>query len=211
MILKGQISFNKKHLPTCVFKFNVALICFFAAWFALCVPAMVTVGVIYDERVETYATMIALFSVFFVGLGIYYLIALKLRNRLVEVNAVRLEEEFTDMPHDKAEEILKQRGIISDNGFVMKDDDVFGAKIIPFDRAECSVFASMSTSGIGLKVYIYDVEGDDGADMVLTVDGALFNFLDKRNLIDYKGNIDFGYFKKDKRNFCRQVFGFKIK
>lgn len=212
MILRGQLSFDKHNLPSFIFKFNVALVGFFAAWFALCVPTMVAVGVIYGERVETYATMIALFSVFFVGLGIYYLIALKLRKRLVEVNAAHLEEEFTDMPLETAEEILKQRGIINDKGFVVPEEDVFGAKIIPFGRAECSLFSYLSAFGIGVKVYVYDVDGADGEDdLVLPVDGALFNFLDKRNLINCEDNVYFKYFKKDKINFCRQVFGFKTK
>ena len=208
MILKGQIRFDKQNLPPLVFKFNVALICFFGAWFLLCVPAMIAVGVIFGERVETYATMIALFSVFFVGLGIYYLVALALRKRLVEVTAARLEEEFSDMPLEDAEEVLKQKGIIADGGFTVREEDVFGTKIIPFEGAECSVFANFGSSGIGLKVYIY---GIDDEEIFLTVDRALFNFLDKRNLINCEENTDFEYFKNDKRNFCRSVFGFKIK
>ena len=212
MILKGQLSFDRKNLPPYVFKFNVALICFFAAWFILCVPTMIVVGVIYDERIETYATMIALFGLFFVGLGIFYLISFKLRKRVIETNAARLEKEFADMPLDRAEEILKQKGVITDIGFVVGKDDVFGAKIIPFERAECSAFSYIGTFGIGIKVYVYDAEGEDGEDdVVLTADGALFNFLDKRNLIDLEDNAYFEYFKNDKRNFCRQVFGFKIK
>ena len=212
MILKGQIRFDKSNLPPLIFKFNIALICFIGAWFLLCVPTMVVVGVIYGERVETYATMIALFGLFFVGLGVYYLVALGLRKRIVEINAVQLEEEFTDMPLDKAEEILKQNGVITDDGFVMRQDDVFGNKTIPFERAACSAFAYIGSSGAGIKVYVYDSEGEDGEDdVVLTVDRALFNFLDKRNLIDYKENIYFEIFKKDKRNFCRKVLGFKTK
>ena len=211
MILRGQLRFDKRNLPPLVFKFNVALICFFAAWFILCVPIMIVIGLIYDERVETYATMIALFAVFFIGLGIFYLVALRLRGRVVEENAARLEEEFADMPLDTAEEILKQKGVINDIGFVLKED-LFGTKTIPFDRAECSLFATLSASGVGVKAYVCDAGGEDGgSEIFLAADRALFNFLDKRNLINYKDDKELEYFKTDKRKFCRQFFGFRIK
>lgn len=227
MILKGPIRFDKQNLPSYVYKFNVALICFFVAWFIICVPIMVAVGYVNGENIATYVTMLSLFGVVSAGLLIYKLVALKLQKRLVDDCAAQLEGEFINMPLEEAEEILKQRGIISDDGFVLPKKDVFGKRIIPFEKAQCEVYPIASYQWklykeainalpykpdekfyINVNVHVYDGDGDEETELYVNLDRALFNFLEKSNNIDCE-NIE--CLKKDKKHFCRLALGFNTK
>lgn len=226
MIFRGEtIRFDKSNLPPYIFKFNVAMVTFFAAWFALCVPPCIAVGCTFGESSVTYITMGSLFALFFIGLLILYIVALKLRERLVSERAAELEEKFRDIPLDTATEILKERGVINDNGFIASRGDIFGGKVVPFDKAELSVYAAGYEIGVTghsikkvthpLKINIY-LGLSDGVDVedlaTYDLDGALFNFLDKRNLIkNYEDNRGFILLKTDKSNFVRYAFGFKLK
>lgn len=225
MILKGTISFDKENLPSYIFKYNVAMVSFFAGWFVLCLPPMIAVGYIYGENPATYITMIALFGLFFIGLLILYITAMKLRERLIDERTAEIEEEFADMPLEKAEAILKGKGIITESGFVAQSD-VFGNTVIPFEKLNYYVMARLyvfkhgsivqlwtrpSKIDVFLQVY---TDGENGVEYEdeYPLDGALFNFLDKRNLItNYEDNRDFALLKDNKRNFCRMALGYKMK
>lgn len=225
MILKGKISFDKENLPPYVFKYNVAMLAFFIGWFIVCIPIIAAVGVVCGESPATYITMIALFGLFFIGLLILYIAAMKLRERLIDERTAEIEEEFADMPFEKAEAILKEKGIITESGFVAQSD-VFGNTVIPFEKLNYYVSARLYVFKRGSIVQVWtrpskiDVflkvctNGEEGVKFEdeYPLDGALYNFLDKRNLItDYEDNIDFAILKSDKRNFCRMALGYKWK
>lgn len=230
MVLKGQpISFDKENQPLYVYKFNVAMVVFFAAWFVICTPIMITCGFLYGESFEFFLSFGVSFGAFFLGLLILYIVALKLRERIVADRAAELEAKFTDMPLDEATRILKERGVITDVGFVSETGDLFGSKIVPFEKARVSV------CGRGQEIYI-DAKGMhgvrirttpmriettaviyDGADIrtphaEYELDCALYNFLDKRNLVDAEADCYwFERLKNDKKNFCRKALGFGLK
>lgn len=228
MILKGQpISFDKKLMPPYIIKFNIAMLIFFGAWFVVCVPAMTAVGFIFEESAEFYITFGVSMGGFFVGLGIFYIVALRLRERLVDERTADLEREFKDMPLDEATEILKQRGVINDTGFIVGDEP-FDEKCVPFDAGEISVSPvfriaygfghsrkyKVNALKIEMHVDIY-VRLDSGCPLVVypigLLDCALFNFLDKKNLVVYEYNRDFCYLKGDKKNLVRNILGFRLK
>lgn len=137
-----------------------------------------------------------------------------------------LEEKFSDMPLETAEKILTDRGMINETGFFSREGDIFGGKIVSFENADIYIFVAcreISGDGHGLKIKVYPLKIDvyaeiyDGVDIGKAVtayklDGALFNFIDKKDLIkDYEANKQFVYLKTDKKNFVRSAFGFKIK
>lgn len=212
LILRGKISFDKKNLPPYIFKFNIALVVFFAAWFVLCLPAMIAVGCVLDESPVTYITMIAMFAVFFLGLLIFCTVAFKLRRRLVEERAAQIEEQFADMPLNEATEILKREGRITDYGFITNVGDVFGNRVILFEKAEFCFYPGAFASEIWFMAEINDSDSEDGFGYACEVDRALFNFLDKRGFnLDWEDNKSFAYLKYDKKNFVRKALGFKLK
>lgn len=203
-----MISLNKKLLPKYLYKLNVALVSFFAAWFSLGVTLMVTIGCIYQESIITYAVMIATFAAFFIVLAIFCVIDVKLQKRLVKERTAELEKKFIPMPFDKAERILKERGIINDNGFITsKENDVFGEKVVvPFDKASFSFGFSQFASQIYLSIALYskDDEGDGEAKAEYEIDCALYNFLLGKDT-DLKDNYYFNLLIKDKSAFAALV------
>lgn len=212
LTLKGKISFDKENLPPYIFKFNIALVVFFAAWFVLCLPPVIVLGCVYGESPVTYITMIAVFAAFFIGLLILCTVALLLRKRLVEERAAQLEVEFADMPLDEATQALKSDGKITDYGFITGEGDVFGNRVIPFDKSEFCFYPYAQASTISFIAEIYDSDSEDGFGYAYVVDRAMFNFLDKRGFnLDLESNKSFAYLKHNKKNFCRYAFGFKLK
>lgn len=227
MILKGQpISFDRHTQPMYVIKFNIVMVCFFIGWLILCTPTLITVGCIYGERPEFYITFGVLFGLFLVGVLILYIVALKLRERIVSERTAEIEEKFADMPLDEATRILKERGVITDDGFVSERGDLFGGKVVPFDRAEILVLGNgqeiyadgqnfkVRTHPLYIETFVHLFDGVEVREPCATydLDGALFNFIDKRDLIkNLEENGDFIFLKLDKRNFCRRALGFKLK
>jgi len=114
LILKGQsISFDKELMPPYIINFNVFMLAFFAGCFVIYTPAIIAAGVIYGEATEFYIVLGSMFGAFLIGVLILYTVALKLRERLVSERAAELEEKFSDMPFDEAEEILRSGGVIT--------------------------------------------------------------------------------------------------
>lgn len=80
--------------------------------------------------------------------------------------------------------------------------DLFGEKIIPFDKAKIFVYSEgrkIIYDGRSLKFKAHPLRVDfyaelfDGVDageacQLWAMDAALFNFLDKRNLVNYEDN-----------------------
>lgn len=214
MTLKDGISLDKQNLPPYIFGYNVALVCFIIGWFVICLPVTVTVGVIYDESPITYGVMIGAFALFFIGLAAFAAAFPKLRRRLVQDRSAELEERFADMPQDKAEEILKQNGIISDDGFTV-DDEVFGSNTISFENAVLTFAADVFHSRITVIVGIWAGKENLTFDSELSLaavremDGALFNFIVKRGLAE-SDNEFLNLLIKDKKTFCSLAIKNKI-
>ncbi|MDE7167602.1 MAG: hypothetical protein K2O28_01985 [Clostridia bacterium] len=154
-----MISLNKKQ-PKYLYKLNLALVLFFALWFALGVPLMVTIGCIYGEEVITYAVMISTFALFFIGFAIFFLVDNKLHKRFIEERAAQLEEEFCEMPFEDAEQILKEKGIITDAGFVVKTDGVFGECVIPFEKAHLAFNFIELASTVNMDLWVFAQDGE---------------------------------------------------
>lgn len=202
--LKGPISFDRKALHPSVFKFNCAFIIFCAVWFIIAVPIMLTIGIIYDESFITYAVMIAGFAIFFIGFFVFFVISYKIRNKLIIENyATELEEEFADMPIEEAEKILKKYGIIDENGFLCKD--VFGKSTIPFDDAIFLLNYKVSSTFITLYIQVIDSLNTNSSNRscVITVDGAVFNFILKK--YDYCNPV-FSLLRDNKKEFAETFF-----
>lgn len=203
-----MISLNKKLLPKYLYKLNVALVCFFVVWFSLGVAFMVTIGCIYQESVITYAVMIATFAAFFIGLAIFCIIDVKLNKRLVKERSAELEEKFTQMPFDEAERILKERGIITGNGFAFFEENaVFGEYIVPFDSAWLSFQFGQLVSQPKLSVALYSEDRDEylgEPKAIYDLDCALYNFLLGKNT-NLKNDYTFNLFVKDKSAFSALV------
>lgn len=195
LALKGPISFDRKTLPPSVYKFNCAFIIFCAVWFIVSVPIMVTIGIIYDESYTTFAVMIAGFSSFFIGLFVFYLVSYKMRKILIAERTDDLEKEFCDMPLQEAEEILKQRKIIDDNGFIIQD--VFQDNSIPFENAKLIFDYYVEHTFLNINLTITDKKdlNVNRLKRVIVVDGAVFNYLIKK--CD-KLNSFFNLLKNDK-------------
>lgn len=203
-----MISLNKKLLPKYLYKLNVALVCFFAAWFSLGVALMVTIGCIYQESVITYAVMIATFAAFFIGLAIFCIVDVKLHKRLVKERTAELEEKFAQMPFEEAERILKERGVITDNGFVCSEENVvFDNEIVPFDRAWLAFQFGQLITQPKLSVILYSNDRDEyigEPKAVYDLDCALYNFILGKNT-NLKNNYSFNLFIKDKSAFAALV------
>lgn len=203
-----MISLNKKLLPKYLYKLNVALVCFFAAWFSLGVALMVTIGCIYQESVITYAVMIATFAAFFIGLAIFCIIDVKLNKRLVKERTAELEEKFTQMPYEEAERILKERGVITDNGFASSEENaVFDNEIVPFDSAWISFRVGQLITQPKLSIAVYSNDRDEylgEPKAVYDFDCAMYNFLLGKNT-NLKKDYSFNLFIKDKGAFAAFV------
>ena len=211
LTLKGKISFDKQNLPPYIYKFNIAFVVFAIGWFVLCVPVMVAVGCIYDESPVTYIVMATMFAAFFLGLLIFWVVGLFLRRRVVDDCVARLDEQFADMPLEEATQILKSRGRITEYGFNTGLFDLYGEIIIPFDKAEFGFYTETYVTRISLIAVIHDADRETVA-FATEVDRALFNYLDKSGLnLDLENNHSFAYLKSNKKNFCRQALGFRIK
>ena len=210
-----RLSLDKRKLPPYIYKINVATVIFFAVWFIICLPVWIAVGVIYGDSPATFIAMVAAVALFLIGFAILLPIDSKLRERLVTERAGELEKEFADMSLEEAEQILKSSRVINDIGFIGSDKDGvsgnndFSEFVIPFENADISIFCNVCNTVIEIKAYIYDADGDN--EIFLKFDSALFNFIDKRNLILYEDEPDFVYLKNDKKNFCRRAFGLKQK
>ena len=210
-----RLSLDKSKLPPYIYKINVATVVFFAAWFTICLPVWIAVGVIYGDSPATFIAMIAAVVLFLIGFAILVPIDSKLRERLVTERAEELEKEFADILLEDAERILKNNKVINDIGFIgsdktgVPDNKDFSEFVIPFESADISIFCNVSSTVIEIKAYIYDDNETDN-EIFLKLDCALFNFIDKRNLIVYEDEPDFAYLKNDKKNFCRRAFGLKL-
>lgn len=203
-----MISLNKKLLPKYLYKLNVALVSFFAAWFSLGVALMVTIGCIYQESVITYVVMIATFAVFFIVLAIFYVVDVKLQKRLIKERTAELEEKFIPMPFDDAERILKERGVITDNGFITSEEnDDFGEEVVvPFDKVSFSFGFHQFASQIYLSIALYsnDDESDGESKAEYEIDCALYSFILCKDT-NLKDNYYFNLFINDKSAFVTLV------
>lgn len=225
MIFKWEtIRFDRENIPPYIFKFNVALVVYFAAAFAAFIAAAIPIGLCLGDFAEMIFCL-CFVAAFIAGTAAFYIVALRLRERLVAERAAELEKKFYDMPIEEAEKILTERGVIKENNFVCTHGDIFGEKPVPFGKAEVYVYESacdiilkghaVKTVTHPLKIEIY-ADIYDGVDVSepcarYKLDCALFNFLDKRNLVNYEDNRGFYYLKTDKKNFVRKAFGFKLK
>lgn len=195
-----MISLDKKNLPRYLFKLNVALVAFFIAWFVLGVPLMVTVGCIYDESVITYAVMGSTFALFFIGLAIFWLLDVKLNKRFIRQRAAELEKEFCDMPFEEAERVLKERGIITDKGFIVKGDGVFGGEtVVPFEDTVFDLLFFQLVQRVNMDIVLYKYDGDRFGSFPL--DCVTYNFLKNKDT-DIKENEIFNLLVSDKKEFA---------
>lgn len=189
-----MINLNKKVLPKYIYRLNVALVSFFAFWFTACVAVMVTIGIMYGESMITYGTMIAGFTLFFIGLAVFVFVEKKLHKRFVDEVTAELEKDFYDMPYEEAERILKERGIITDTGFILNNDGVFGKEILPFEKAFFTLLFSVEAIRLNIKIELY-IENNtlcftaDDLKSEYDMDCALFNFLKDKDT--YLKKIDF--------------------
>lgn len=167
---------------------------------------MVTVGCIYDENVITYIVMGCTFAVFFIGLAIFAVAYVKLYNRFINERVAELEEEFCDMPFEEAEQILKERGIITDIGFIIKNDDVFGEEVLSFNEAQLGFGYSIANTKICPHVCL-GVKGQlmfDNTKAFYEMDRALYNFILKSDFNFNKGaDLCFELFKNNKKEFTK--------
>ena len=207
MPLFQKISFNKTKLPPYIFKFNVALCSFIVGWFALCLPAVIAVGCVFDESPVTYGVMIGAFALFFAGMIIYAAVYAGLKKRLVAQRAKELEEEFTDMSLKEAEEALALSGVLEGGSFVC-ESDVFGKITLPVEKCALILGAGIADYKPVISIAVFTAE-DMQLKGVLNVDRALYNFIDKSN-IDLSANEVFELFKKDKKQFTKLLFKNKL-
>ena len=199
MVLKGKISFDKKNLPPYIFFYNVALITFLIAWLALCLPLMAVIGIIYGEAIITYITLI------------FVVLASRLRKRLVDEKCAEIEKLFVDMPIEQATQILKDKGVINESGFILKED-IFGNKVVPFDRMQFLFYAYASLSEICFCIALAEKD-DNKLQAIYSLDGALYNFLNKYGFdINYKewDKKAFSWIAKEKRLLCKAILGYRI-
>ena len=194
-----MISLDKRQ-PKYLYNLNLALTLFFILWFALGVPLMITVGCIYDESVITYIVMCCTFAVFFIGLAIFIVVDKKLNKRLIEERTAQIEEEFTDMPFEEAERILKERGIITDSGFVVKSD-VFGEEVAPFEEVWIDLYFSLAASE-KIDICLFSNKSSFKRIAKYSLDCAMYNFLVNKNT-GIKSNTVFNLLVKDKKAFAQ--------
>lgn len=227
MILKGRISFDKKNLPGYIFKFNVAMMIYLAAYLVIYTSACIAIGLTLGDDAAGIFTVTTT-GVFLIGVLAFYIIAMKFRERLVSEKAAELKEKFADMPMEEAKAELIKKGIITEGGFVCRED-VFGKNILPFGEAEfsCWILArafighghalnKIPPTEINIRATVYAVADEDDEEeppiISYELDRELFNFLDKSGFdLDLENNIDFVYLKYDKKNFCRKAYGFRLK
>ena len=203
-----MISFNKKNLPTYVYKLSVALVTFFVLWFTAVVAVMATIGVIYGESVITYAVMCGGFGLFFIVLGVFWLVDIKLHKRFIEERTAELEKEFSDMPFEEAERILKEKRIITDTGFVAKSGDVFGEEIVSFDKARFSFNISV-ISEVKYAINMYTAD-DMTRKATYDFDKAMYNYI-KNIDSNLKNNEAIALLQRDKRQFSKSIFNYTSK
>ena len=197
-----MISLDKKNLPPYIYKMNLAMVIFFAVWFALGIPLMVTVGCIYDESFITYAVMIATFACFFLGFFIFAFIDGKLHKRLIADRAEELERQFTLMPLEEAERALRERGIMTDGGFAVPEDYVFGSEAVPLDKAWFGFDFCEYKTKIIMKLILFSLDGDEPK-AAYDLDRALYSYMIATDAFE-----DFSNFKlleKDKLAFAKLV------
>lgn len=199
-----MISLDKRQ-PKYLYRLNLAGVLFFVLWFALGVPLMVTIGCIYDESAITYIVMACTFAVFFIGLAILVIVGAKLNKRLIEERTARLEEEFSEMPFEEAERILKENGVIDNSGFICADN-IFGETVVPFNQACFAFGVHVKHTNIVLEIAI-GRNGEDKAYAIQELDAELYNFLLKSDF-DLSGNYIFDLFVNDKKAFAEYVLKF---
>lgn len=207
MPLFQKINFDKKALPPYIFKFNVALCSFFIGWFALCLPAVIAVGCVFDESPVTYGVMIGAFALFFAGLVVFAAVYVGLKKRLIAQRGEELEREFADMPLKEAEAELVSSGIIDGGAFVC-ESDVFGKTGVPFTECVLLLGAGVSATKPVLTVGVF-TSRDMQLKEIFPLDRAMYNFIDKSN-IDLSGNKVFELLKKDKKQFTKLLFKNKL-
>ena len=211
MVLKGKISFDKKNLPPYIFFYNVALITFLIAWLALCLPLMAGFWNFFGGGKKKKINIIINFFLFFVGVFIFFFLASRLRKRLVDEKCAEIEKEFEDMPLEQATQILKDKGVINESGFILKED-IFGNKVVPFDRMQFLFYAYASLSEICFCIALAEKD-DNKLQAIYSLDGALYNFLNKYGFdINYKewDKKAFSWIAKEKRLLCKVILGYRI-
>lgn len=187
---------SDKNLPKYIHKFNIAFICFFAVWFTAGTALMVTIGCIYGESVITYAIIASTFAVAIIGAIILWRVEIKLRNRLIDERTAELEKQFPEMPFEDAERILKEKGIITDKGFIVKD----GAAV-PFEKAWLDLYYGLVASA-KIDICVFENDGSLKKLAQYRLDGALYNFLINKDT-GIKNNYVFNLLVKDKKEFAK--------
>ncbi len=201
-----MLSLDKKSLPSYIYKLNVALVIFFAFWFTVVVAVMVAIGCIYGENVITYGVMVGGFALFFVGLAIFWIVDNKLYKRLIGERVAELEKEFAPMPSEEGKRILKERGIITDGGFVA-GDGVFGKEIIPIGKAKL-IFNISAVKDIELKIFLYGGADCDVMKASYPFDGAMNAYIGGTEN-ELNGNAAVSLLRSDKQEFVKAVTGYK--
>ena len=136
-----------------------------------------------------------------VGLVIFFILDKTFYNRNILKLTAELEKEFTDMPFEEAERILKERGVIDERGFIV-NDGVFGGETVPFKNAYLT-FNIDVTYNVEMKISLYE-KGGDSPKTVYVFDGAAFNyFCEKETNLKY--NEALMLLKRNKREFTESI------
>ena len=191
---------SDKNIPKYIYKYNIAFICFFAVWFTAGAALMVTIGIIYSESVITYAVIASTCAVALIGIFIFWRVDIKLHNRAIEERTAELEEQFSEMPFEEAERILKEKGIITDEGFVVKD-----GRVVPFENVWIDLYyALLASADIDICIFEYISEQEISLKKLAQyrLDCALYNFLANKDM-PIKNNNIFNLLVKDKKEFAK--------
>lgn len=197
-----MINLSRKNQPEYLFRLNVALVCFFVFWFTAGTAAMVTVGCIYGESVITYAVMGGVFALFFIGLVAFWLADNKLHKRLIDERTAELEREFCDMPFEEAERVLKEKGIITDTGFVANTDDVFDKEVVPFEKARL-IFNINTIPEVRLEIRMY-AKDDATRKATYDFDKAMYNYISGAET-NLKDNEAISLLRNNKKVFTERI------
>lgn len=105
------------------------------------------------------------------------------------------------MPFEEAERILKERGVIDERGFIVKDG-VFGGETVPFENAYLT-FNIDVTYNVEMKIALYE-KGGGCCKTVYVFDGAAFNYFCAKET-NLKCNEALMLLKRNKREFTESI------
>ncbi len=193
-----MINLDRRNQPKYLFRFNVAWVTFLALWFSVAFSVLILIGSIYGESVIFFSVLAGVFALFLVALAIFLLVDNKLHKRLIEQRTAELEKEFTDMPFEEAERILKEKGIITDTGFVAK-----GGEVVPFHKAWLDLHYGLIASA-DIDIFVFSGENSLKKIAQYHLDSALYSFLVNKDT-GIKNNRIFNILVNDKKEFAKRA------